>query len=40
MLDISIIKKKRKEIEINNIYKRKANKIKSINLEKLIEKSH
>ena len=38
MLGISMAKKKRKEIKINDIYKRKANKMKSINLEKLTEK--
>ena len=38
MLNISMIKKKRKEIKVNNIYKRKIDKMKSINLKKLIEK--
>ena len=38
MLGISMMKKKRKEIKINNIYKKKINKIKPVNLGKLIKK--
>ena len=38
MLSWSIIKKKSEKVEINIIYKQKADKIKSINLEKLTEK--
>ena len=37
MLGISMVKKKRKEIKINDIYKKKINKMKPMNLRKLIK---
>ena len=38
MLGISMAKKKRKEIKVNDIYKRKTDKMKPVNLRKLIKK--
>ena len=37
MLGISMAKKKRKEIKVNDIYKRKTNKMKFVNLKKSIK---